>query len=278
MSGWSRQVVFFFPKEEFTGISDWEGRPLSLHSDHFLIVYSYLKSSFKILFTSQFSSQPSPSPIPLYFPCLLMPHASLQPRTEWFWNKHSLIGEFPQCSFETSILLWWHVTSFTGQTWLCVYYVSHTATVRLIKMKTIVAMPGRHDLPERAESKGKYMVKNTSFFHGWGTLHCVYALHCLYPRLCQWACMWLSCPTVGNGAADPWEETGAWGQHAHIATCKTRLTRTCWTARDSTHYSVVTLQEENLRKDGDTYIHAYIHRYTHINIYIYIYAHRYTHI
>ena len=109
---------FFFPKEEFTGISDWEGRPLSLHSDHFLIVYSYLKSSFKILFTSQFSSQPSPSPIPLYFPCLLMPHASLQPRTEWFRHKHSLIGEFPQCSFETSILLWWHVTSFTGQTWL----------------------------------------------------------------------------------------------------------------------------------------------------------------
>ena len=42
---WMIKTRFFSPKEEFIGISDWEGRPLSLRSDH-LIVYSYLKSSF----------------------------------------------------------------------------------------------------------------------------------------------------------------------------------------------------------------------------------------
>ena len=53
---WMIKTSFFSAKEEFIGICDWEGRPLSLHPDLFLIVYSYLKSSFKTLFTSQFSS------------------------------------------------------------------------------------------------------------------------------------------------------------------------------------------------------------------------------
>ena len=53
---WMIKTSFFSPKEEFIGISDWEGRPLFLHPGHFLIVYSYLKSCFKTLFTSQFSS------------------------------------------------------------------------------------------------------------------------------------------------------------------------------------------------------------------------------
>lgn len=124
-----------------------------------LLLEIFLQSSF----TSQFSYQQSTSPVPLYFARLLMPQSSLQSRTDGFWNKHSLTGELPHDPFRPGSC-YDGARHHSPDRRRCACTTRHRITIRLIKRKMILAMSVRHRLPKRTKSKGKYMVKNTSFF------------------------------------------------------------------------------------------------------------------
>lgn len=206
LSGWSRPVPAPPPprprplKEEFIR-HFWLRRPATVFTlgsllNCVLLLEIFLQSSF----TSQFSYQQSISPVPLYFARLLMPQSSLQSRTDGFWNKHSLTGELPHDPFRPGSC-YDGARHHSPDRRRCACTTRHRITIRLIKRKMILAMSVRHRLPKRTKSKGKYMVKNTSFFYGWVILHRICALHFLYPSLCQRAFTLLSRPTIGNGAA-----------------------------------------------------------------------------
>lgn len=108
----------------------------------------FLQSSF----TSQFSSQQSTLPVPLYFACLLMPQSSLPSRTDGFWNKHSLTGELPHDPFRP-VSCYDGARHHSPDRRRCACTARHRITIRLVKTKMILAMPVRHRLPKRTKSK-----------------------------------------------------------------------------------------------------------------------------